>query len=121
MSFTSESATTGETYISDRRIFARLKAGVLLRCLQNNHESMGVTLDISAQGLGIVLSDGVTPLSAVEVFLKLPSTKEEFTTLGKIAWCRKVDGGKFRVGIALDKPELMIVSQLLNRLSVSPC
>jgi hypothetical protein len=102
---------------SDRRMFARLKAEVVLRCVQDDAEGPGVTLDVSAQGLGMIVPVRFEPSSEVKIFLILPETKEEFATVGKIAWCTKVEEGKFRVGVWLDKPELMLVSQLLNRLS----
>jgi hypothetical protein len=98
----------------DRRVFARFEVEIFMRCLEHNSESRCITLDISAQGLGLVSPERFKPDSQVEIYLKLPETKEEFQTEGTIVWCREVSKDKFRVGVYLEKPELMIVSQLLN-------
>lgn len=98
---------------SDRRVFARMRAEVAFRCLGNDAECAGMTADISAQGVGLVSTAWLRPASKMEIYLKLPFTKEEFSILGKVVWCRKSDGKSFRIGLNLEKPELMIVSQLL--------
>jgi hypothetical protein len=98
----------------DRRVFARFRAEISIRCLENTSESRCIALDISAQGLGIVSPVIFTPDSQVGIYLNLPATKEEFQTEGTIVWCREIAKDKFRVGVYLEKPELMIVSQLLN-------
>jgi hypothetical protein len=109
-----EESEANENQFKDRRMFARFKAEILLRCLTDKRESCCLTLDISAQGLGLVSPARFRPDSQVELYLRLPETKEEFMTEGTIAWCREVEKDKFRLGVYLEKPELMIVSQLLN-------
>jgi hypothetical protein len=114
MSFSQADFDAEENLYKDRRTFARFKAEIVLRCLENDNESGGITIDISAQGLGVLASEGFRPDVQVEVRLRFPSTKEEFVTTGTIVWCRQVDKQKFRVGVYLEKPELMMISQLLN-------
>ncbi len=104
---------------SDRRVFARVNAQVLLRCFDEEmkNPNPGLTLDISAQGLGFISYEGLKPDQQIKILLKLPYSEEEFVTAGTIVWCRKVDNDQFRVGVSLDKPELMMISQLLNGLA----
>jgi hypothetical protein len=103
---------------NDRRIFARVNAQVVLRCKEGEENpNPGVTVDISAQGLGFVSYEEIKPEAQVRIQLKLPYSEEEFVTVGTIIWCIKVDDQKFRIGVALEKPELMLVSQLLNGLA----
>lgn len=101
----------------DRRVFARMKAQVELRCIEQDSEQAGRTFDVSAQGLGVVSENKMKPASPVRIFLTFPATREEFSTAGKIIWCRRLKRKEFHCGVLLDKPELMIVSQLLNGLS----
>lgn len=109
-----EESSSGDPQYHDRRIFARLKAGVVLKYVEDEQEKTGMTLDISAQGLGIISKEGLKTDTEVRVFLKLPDTKEELSIAGKIIWCHKINDTMFRAGILLDQPELMIVSKLMN-------
>ncbi|MGE5308774.1 MAG: PilZ domain-containing protein [Deltaproteobacteria bacterium] len=112
--FSREEKKLDERSAEDRRLFARIKAEVLLRCLEKQQEKMGITMDISAQGLGMVSSEWFKPASQVDIYLKFPCTRDELVTAGKVVWCQKVANNRYRIGILLDKPELMAVAQLMT-------
>ena len=99
-----------EERVEDRRVFERRKAEVSLRCKDRE----AVTFDISAQGLGIVSADALKPDTAMRICLRFPDSREEFMTSGKVVWCARAPGKLFHLGVCLEKPELMMVSQFFN-------
>jgi hypothetical protein len=97
----------------DRRFFARFNAHVVVRCRHHSVKPAN-TIDISAQGVGIVSEEELKPETPIEIVLSFPDTNDEFVATGKIIWTRKTEDNKFRIGIALEKPELMMISQFLR-------
>ena len=112
--FSREEKKLDEKRGEDRRLFARIRAEVLLRCLEKQQEKVGITMDISAQGLGMVSTEWFKPSAQVEIYLKFPCTRDELVTSGKVVWCQKTANNRYRVGILLEKPELMAVAQLIT-------
>ena len=97
----------------DRRFFARFNASVAVKCFRQSPKQ-GSTIDISAQGVGIISEEELKPEMPIEIILSFPKGNEEFVASGKIIWARKTQDNRYRVGVALEKPELMMISQFLR-------
>lgn len=101
---------------SDRRLFARIPAKVPIRLLAagQEEECQAQTVDISANGIGLVASEQFEPRTALEMWLDLPDTKSSFYTRGEVVWSRQIsDVPQYRTGVRLEKAELIGLAPIL--------
>jgi c-di-GMP-binding flagellar brake protein YcgR len=105
-----------EVNMEDRRIFQRFPAQLPVRFLDLNSGSEGEaqTLDVSAKGLGLTLSQELKPRSNLEIWIKVPDNGEPLYTRGEVVWSKPEAPGRFKAGINLEKADLMGLSRVLR-------
>jgi len=105
----------GEKDMEDRRIFQRFNMRLPVRLLDLNSgsEMEAQTTDVSAKGLGIALKEELKSGTPVEAWLSMPDKGEPLYTRGVAVWS-KGDSSGFRVGVDLEKADLMGLSRLLR-------
>ncbi|MCX5710269.1 MAG: PilZ domain-containing protein [Candidatus Omnitrophica bacterium] len=105
-----------EVEMEDRRIFQRFPAQLPVRFLNltTGSEGEAQTLDVSAKGLGLTLSQELKPSSTLEMWLSIPDSGEPLYTRGEVAWSRPDAPGSFKAGINLEKADLMGLSRVLR-------
>jgi len=106
-----------ESFI-DRRIFARIPIGLSIRFLGSNMDSecRGQTIDVSANGVSFTSEESFSPQTALEMWLDLPENQGPFYTRGKVVWSsNSSDASRRRIGVHLEKAELMGLAPILWR------
>ncbi len=100
----------------DRRIFERIPVKLPLRFLYPTSvtEGLAQTEDISAAGIGLVTDRELLPRTPLEMWLQIPDKGEPFHTTGEVAWSKMIEPNKYKVGISLEKAELMEMSRVLR-------
>ena len=102
--------------MEDKRVFARIDTKFPLRFLDLNsgREGEAETIDVSANGLGLVTNEPLAPQTPLEMWLRIPDQHEPLYTRGEVVWSRAVDGGeRQRIGVRLLKAELMGLARVL--------
>jgi hypothetical protein len=103
--------------IEDRRVFNRFPVAVPVDVLDVNtgEESKAYAMDISAKGVGLVLDEEkLSCPREVEMWLHIPDKGEPLYNRGSVAWTNVLENGKQRVGICLEKADLMGLSRVLR-------
>jgi hypothetical protein len=100
----------------DRRVFERFAAKMSLRFLNLNtgKEGYAYTRDFSAKGLGLITSQNVAPRSLLEIWLDIPDKGEPLYTRGEVVWAKCLAPEQYRMGINLEKADLMGLSRVLR-------
>lgn len=100
----------------DRRIFARFSTNFPLRFLdlRSGKEGEASTQDISAKGIGFVTKEQLQPDIPLEMWLQVPDKGEPLYTRGDVVWSEMVEPDKYRVGVNLEKANLMGMSRVLR-------
>ena len=100
----------------DRRIFARFPAKFPLKFLNlsSNAEGQAETYDVSAKGLGLISEERLHPNTPLEMWLNIPDRGEPLYTRGEVVWSNSLEPNKYRIGIELDKADLMGMSRVLR-------
>jgi len=106
----------GGEEMQDHRIFERVPVKFPLRYLgpMSGQEAQGQTHDISAKGIGVLTGVDLSKKTSLELWIEIPDKGEPFYTRGEVAWSQRVSPDKFRIGIDLDKADLMGMSRLLR-------
>lgn len=102
--------------MEDRRIFDRIKAKLSLRFLDINsgREGRAETMDISANGLGLVTQGNLPVNTPLEIWLDIPDHHAPLYTYGKVVWSQGIaDTNVQRVGVCLKKEELIGLARVL--------
>lgn len=96
--------------MEDRRVFARIEAKFPLRFLdpRSGKEGGGETVDVSANGVGLVTSENLTVQTPLEMWLQIPDQHDPFYTRGEVVWFEKP-----RAGVRLERAELMGLARVL--------
>lgn len=99
----------------DKRVFARLPVSLSVKYLDlgSNAEGEAQTQDISAKGMGFTTDRPLAPNSSLEMWLRVPDKGEPFYTRGEVVWADKEDSG-YRVGVNLERADLMGISRILR-------
>jgi len=100
----------------DKRIFARFSANFPLRFLnlRSGKEGEASTQDISAKGIGFVTREQLQPDTLLEMWLQVPDKGEPFYTRGNVIWSKMAESDNYRVGVNLEKANLMGMSRVLR-------
>lgn len=109
--------STNRTLITqDRRIFARLPVALTARLLNpdNGMEAEAETVDISANGVGIVTARTLTRGTPLEMWLHIPDAHDPLYSRGRVVWSQPLAhlSGQ-RVGISLERAQLMGLARIL--------
>jgi c-di-GMP-binding flagellar brake protein YcgR len=106
----------GGENMEDRRVFARFNITTPVRFMsaQAGIDGTGETSDVSAKGVGMLTDKNLEPRTPVELWLSAPDQGEPIYTRGEVVWSREVIPGQYRVGVNLDKADLMGMSRMLR-------
>ncbi len=102
--------------MEDRRVFTRIEARLPLRFrdLSQGKEGSAETINISANGLGLVTNGNLTIQTYIEMWVYIPDQHEPFHTRGEVIWSTDLAGTNYkRVGVRLEKEELMGLARAL--------
>lgn len=105
-----------ENKFEDRRIFDRFSAKfpVKLINLWENSEQEGMADDVSAKGIGFSVREELKPKTPLEMWLNIPDRGEPLYTRGEVVWSTMVEPNNFKVGVNLEKADLMGLSRVLR-------
>ncbi len=103
--------------ISDKRIFARIPVSLPIRFLASdmNGECRGQTVDVSASGISFESKERLSPQTPVEMWLELPEGRGPFYTRGEVVWANGSTNENNRIGVHLEKAELVGLAPVLWR------
>lgn len=102
--------------MEDRRLFERIKARFSLRFLDttSGKEGKAETLDISANGLGLVTYANLAVNTPLEIWLEIPDQHAPFYTRGEVVWSQGLGNTRLqRLGVQLRKEELLGLARVL--------
>ena len=103
--------------MEDRRIFKRFRVDIPVKFLvvENNKDGLGTIVDISAGGLGLIMTvEKIQPLSHLEMWLEISENKDPIRACGQVAWLKQVKSCMYRIGIQFDKVDFMGISKILR-------
>lgn len=100
----------------DKRIFARLPCNFSARILDltSNKETEAKVHDISAKGVGFTSPISIKPMAALELLLDIPDQSAPFYTRGEAVWASPADNNEFRIGVNLEKADLIGLARVLR-------
>ncbi|MFA6350618.1 MAG: PilZ domain-containing protein [Candidatus Omnitrophota bacterium] len=100
----------------DKRVFERFAASLPMRLidLNNNREIQARTVDISAKGVGFMVSQELQERAPLEIWLDIPDKGQPLYTRGNVAWSKVTGANEYRVGVNLEKADLMGLSRVLR-------
>jgi hypothetical protein len=100
----------------DKRIFERFSTRLPLKFLDlySNKEGRGETLDISAKGIGLVANTEIEAQTPLELWLEIPDKGEPLYTRGQVVWSEMLEQNKCRLGVNLEKANLMGLGRALR-------
>lgn len=103
--------------MQDRRIFARFPVNYPLRFIDLNTNSEGEARaeNLSAKGLGVVTNKELNAQTPLEMWLKVPDSGEPLYARGEVVWSERLEPNKYRVGVELEKADLMGMSRIFRR------
>ncbi len=102
--------------MDDNRVFARMKARFPLRYLDpvSGKEGEAETVDISANGLGLVTRSNLGPNTSLEMWLRIPDQHAPLYARGAVVWSKPSGSPvQTRLGVKLEKAELMGLARIL--------
>jgi len=101
--------------MEDNRVFARINTRLPVRFLNpvDGSEGVGETVDISANGVGFITNQELSNKTPLEMWLNIPDQHEPLYTRGRVMWTGESDIGQNRIGVRLDKAELMGLARVL--------
>jgi hypothetical protein len=100
----------------DKRIFERFPSRFSLRFRDELTNRWGLVEaeDLSAKGIGMFSNKELSPKTPLELWLPIPDKGETYYTRGRVAWSRFVKSNKYRVGINLERTDLLGMSQFIK-------
>lgn len=106
----------GGDNMDDRRVFQRfnIRFPVKLLDLNSGQEVVALTSDISAKGIGVWSKEKVSENAPLEAWLKIPDRGEPLYTRGNVVWSKQDPKGEYRLGIDLERADLMGLSRILR-------
>ena len=109
-------AEKGGEEMQDRRIFARFPTEFPLRFLDLNRgkEGQAQTQDISAKGIGFLTNEELSAHTSLEMWLEIPDKGEPLYARGEVAWSKPQGADEYRVGVNLERADLMGMSRVLR-------
>ena len=100
----------------DKRIFERFPVRLPLRFLDlnANKEGEAQTQDVSAKGISFVTNESLQANAPLELWLNIPDKGEPLYARGEVVWSGMVSPNEHRIGVKLEKADLMGLSRVLR-------
>ena len=100
--------------IMDKRTFQRLPVDLPLKFLNldSTEEGQARALDISVKGIGFVNDSQLPVKTPLEIWLDVPRRNTPWYIRGQVAWSLPAHNEKYRVGVNLEKADLMALSSV---------
>ena len=100
----------------EKRIFKRSPVFKVLRYLgfQSTEAHEAFTTDSSANGIGLCTHTLVPVGTTLELWLPFVDPKKRAYTRGEVIWSKMVEKDTFRMGIRLEKTDLMGLPRILQ-------
>ena len=100
----------------DKRIFERISVKLPLRFLGggSGSECAAETCDVSAKGIGLVTKQAPALRTGLELWLDIPDKGEPLYTRGEVVWSKPAAAGGHRLGVSLEKADLMGMGRVLR-------
>lgn len=110
-----------ESEAEDKRVFARFPVNLALKFLDllSNQEGQASAQDISAKGIGFVTNQELKPLTPLEMWLNVPDKGSPLYTRGEVAWSQMQSPTSYKIGINLERADLMGMSRILRTIRTS--
>lgn len=114
--FTDLVGEKGGEKMEDRRIFQRFIVSLPVKFLDLSAGKEGVAqaCDISAKGIGLISNEELKPRSALEIWLQILGNGKPLYTRGVVVWSKQEAPNKYRLGINLEKADLIGLSRALR-------
>lgn len=102
--------------MEDRRIFERFPVNFPLKYLDSkqNKEGQAQARDVSAKGMGFVTNGALPPQTPLEMWIEIPDKGEPLYIRGEVVWSVPQGANEYRVGVDLEKADLMGLSRVLR-------
>ena len=111
-----EKPLEGGEKMEDRRIFQRfdVRFPAKLLDLTNGNEFHAEARDISAKGVGLAIKEDLPANTPLEAWLEIPDKREPLYARGMAVWSRQDGDTGYRIGMELERAELMGLSRILR-------
>ncbi len=108
--------TMEDVTFEDKRIFERISVKLPLRFLGggSGSECAAETCDVSAKGIGLVTKQAPALRTGLELWLDIPDKGEPLYTRGEVVWSKPAAAGGHRLGVSLEKADLMGMGRVLR-------
>jgi len=106
----------GGNDMNDHRIFERFPVDIAARYLNpdTGKEGLAKIQDVSAKGLGLTSSEELRLHAALEIWLEMKNKKESLYTRGKVVWKKSEGINNYRLGVELERADLMGISRVFR-------
>jgi len=111
-----EKQEKGGIAMEDRRVFSRFAANFPVRFIDSKRHREGKALahDISAKGIGFTTSEELSRGTSLEMWLEIPDKGGLYYTRGEVVWSKREELGRYRMGVNLERADLMGLSRVLR-------
>ena len=111
-----EKPLEGGDRMEDRRIFQRfnVKFPARLLDLTSGNEVPAETSDICAKGIGLTLREYLPVNTPLEAWVEVPDNAGPIYARGLAVWSRQESESEFRIGMDLERADLMGLSRILR-------
>ena len=98
----------------ENRMFQRLKEKISLNVSLFEKKIEAKTVDVSGQGLGIVLSAPIPAQEDVNLLFTLSKVKNSLSMKARVIWVKKASLNSWRAGVKIVNPNLFLLSRILT-------
>lgn len=101
---------------SDRRVFERFLARLALKYinLHSNKEGQAHTTDVCANGICINANEEFPRSTPLEMWLRIPNRIQPIYTRAEVIWSSMAGENNYKVGLKLERPDLMELARVLK-------
>ncbi len=101
--------------MNDHRIFERFPVDIVARYFNpdTGKEGLAKIQDVSAKGLGLTAGEELRLNAALEIWLEMKN-QESLYTRGKVVWGKPEGINNYKLGVELERADLMGISRVLR-------
>lgn len=103
--------------MEERRMFSRIKINIPLKFLNliNDREGEAETVDISANGIGFITKEELTPSTPLRMWLILHNDHDPIHITGDVVWSNTLENNiERRVGVRLKEERPLDLAYVLS-------